>query len=97
MSIKNIAGKLPSKLKPNCANHIDHILSQLGSTQLVGIHLAQYEVDNHVPLTPILDMLSEIDGVSMSLHMCDDTLSNADLKVLFRMVVDSAGDTYVIS
>ena len=88
MKIIDIADKFPAKLKSNCANHIDHILSQLGSTQFVGIHLAEYEVDNHVPLTPILDLLSEIDGVSMSLHMCDDTLSNADWKGLYGMAVD---------
>ena len=97
MKIIDIADKLPAKLKSNCANHIDHILLQLGSTQFVGIRVAEYEVDNHVPLTPILDMLSEIDGVSMSLHMCDDTLSNTYWKGLYGLAVDSDGDTYVIS
>ena len=50
MKIIDIADKFPAKLKSNCANHIDHILSQLGSTEFVGIHLAEYEVDNQAPL-----------------------------------------------
>lgn len=97
MITNRMAGKLPAKLKPSCANQIDQILTQLGSSEIMGIRIAEYEFDKHVPSPVILDLLSEIEGISTALYSNEAIVSKADWSDFYGLGIDDNGNTYVVT
>ena len=99
---ENLRGKLmsntplPTQLRHDCVNQLDHILTIVGSTELVAVSLIPKVVDEHLASLTIFETLQQMDEISVSWQHWSN-FNASDYKASPLLCFNSQGDTYVLS
>lgn len=88
--------EFPTKLKHDCLNQLDHLLTLVGSPELISFSLVPKIANKHLPSFEVLDTLQQMDKIILSWQHWSRT-HGTDLNASPLLCFNSDGDTYVLS
>jgi len=90
-----ILSSVPDKLKSDCINQLDQLLSVVNSSELTAVDLLPKIADEHLATSLVLNKLAQIDDVSMAwLSLCD--LVDGDLSKSPLLCLTHNGDSFLL-
>ena len=90
-----LLSSVPDKLKSDCINQLDQLLSVVNSSELTAVDLLPKIADEHLATSLVLNKLAQIDDVSMAwLSLCD--LVDGDLSKSPLLCLTHNGDSFLL-
>ena len=86
---------LPSKLKSDCINQLDQLLTVLGSTELMAVDLLPKIVEGHLATSLVLNKLAQNDDLHMA-WVAFKTLEDGIFETRPLLCITQNGDSFLL-
>jgi hypothetical protein len=86
---------LPSKLKSDCINQLDQLLTVLGSTELMAVDLLPKIVEGHLATSLVLNKLEQNDDLHMA-WVAFKTLEDGIFETRPLLCITQNGDSFLL-
>jgi hypothetical protein len=90
-----LTSDIPSKLKSDCINQLDQLLTVLGSTELMAVDLLPKITDDHLATSLVLNKLEQNDGLHIDWASLK-TLEDGDFSARPLLCFTQNGDSFLL-